>query len=391
MPAAKYWVVLSAVTLGACRAPAHIPYDYATVSTRPSPVHPLKVAIVPFEDARDVREAPDADGRYLYNGLSYVGTRLESLGQQPEVQITEVVARHLARSRVFAQIIMVLRPEQAPEADLILRGKILRARGYVEGQAPPKGDTRPEDSRQILAEVVLQDIEIYRPGEAQPLGTWDAGWSIVETRALDAEGQAPDPWAVLSEAMRVALDDWTAEVGRADLTGTVHIEPQVSLTPGVRSSTITAPFFRLSQASPNGWKVRAEALSAPAGWTGPARCQTLRFEAQQVRRFSRVLGPYTPAVDLWACPKSEAFAFSARAEHPARLLGSQGEHWYLSLKLGRTNWKDAEAQIARFLELQPPNHRYIFEIGPGAGPAPRSRSHLLGRPRGKPRGALRAQ
>jgi len=390
MPAAKYWVVLTAVTLGACRAPVHIPYDFAAVPTRPSPVHALKVAIVPFEDARDAREAPDDQGRYLYNGLSYVGTRLQALGPQPEVQVTELVARHLARSRVFAQIIMVLRPEQAPEADLIISGKILRARGYVEGQAPPKGDTRPKDSRQVLAEVVLQDIEIRKPGEAQPLGIWDAGWSIAETRELDAKGQAPDPWAVMSEAMRVALDDWTAELSRADFSGALHIAPQVSLTPLVRGSTIAAPFFELSQAPPAGWQVKAGAQSAPEGWKGPAQCQALRFEARQVRRFSRVLGPYTPAVDLWACPKSEAFTFSARAEHPARLLGSQGEHWYLSLKLGRTNWKDAEVQIARFLELQPPNQRYIFEIGPGARPAPRGRLKLLGHPRGKPRGALRA-
>ena len=62
--------------LTACAAPTRIPYDHASVPTRAAPAHPLRVAILPLEDARQAREAPDDDGLYLYNGVSYRGTDL---------------------------------------------------------------------------------------------------------------------------------------------------------------------------------------------------------------------------------------------------------------------------------------------------------------------------
>lgn len=358
----------------ACRAPAQIPYDLGQVATRPAPQHALRVAILPLEDARDVAEAPDDRGLYVYNGLSYAGTRLEALGPDPHLRLTELLAQHLARARVFSQVILVLRAEQAPEADLILSGKIRRARGYVEAEAPAKASGRAADSRHVLAEVVLEDLELRAVGEGPRL-VFDAGWSIAEARTLDAEGGAPDPWAVLSEALRVALDDLTQGMLAADLSGAVQVPAQVELSGPVATSSLAAPFFGLHEAPPEGWGlVRTSSAAAPDGWLGPAGCEGLRLEARQLQRFSRVLGPYTPAVDLWACPDSVPLRFSGRADHPARLLGRREGRWYLSLALGRTNWPQAEAQIAHYLALTPPPTRYIFEIGPGARAAPQARS-----------------
>lgn len=354
-----------------CRAPARIPYDLTAVPTRPKPVHPLKVAILPLEVARDPREAPDAAGLYLYNGRAYRGTRLEGLGRDPGAHLTEVLARHLARARVFAQVILVLRPEQAPEADLLLSGKVRRARGYVEAEASADASDRPEDARAVLAEVVLEDLTL-RPREGPARITLDVGWSIAEDRPLDAEGQPPAPWGVLADALRVSLDDLVRVLSEADLSGGFEVREQVALAlEPVKTATLSAPFAALPESPPEGWRPAHTSTAArPSGWSGAAGCDHLRLEARQSRRFSRLLGPYTPALDLWACSDRIDLRFEGRADHPARLLGRRDGRWYFGLQLGRTNWRDAPAQVARYLALEPPPQRYLFEVGPSARGAP---------------------
>ncbi len=349
--------------LSACRTPAQIPYDLSSVVTASVATHDLKVAILPLVDARDPAEAPDARGLYRYNGLSYRGTRLEDLGPRTTARLTEVLAQHLARARIFSQVILVLRPEQAPEADLILTGKVRRARGYVQASPPTKDSGRSPDSRKVIAEVVLQDLELRPTGAGGPRISLDVGWSILEERKLGPKGIGLDPWNLLSEALGVSLRDLSGALRAADLSGDFVVADKISLQ---GSATSTQAIFHGIQA-PAGWaRVNTSTASHPTGWKGQARCSRIRFEAQQSRRFSRVLGPYVPAVQIWGCPKSLPLKFSGRSEYPARLLGHHGGHWYFSQQLGRTNWPDAEAQLAAYLQLQPPPSPYVFEVGPGA-------------------------
>ncbi|MCA9553187.1 MAG: hypothetical protein KC933_24330 [Myxococcales bacterium] len=359
--------------LTACAAPTRIPYDHASVPTRAAPAHPLRVAILPLEDARQAREAPDDDGLYLYNGVSYRGTDLAGLEGDPMARVTEVLARHLAQARVFAQVILVLSREQAPEADLFLTGKVRRLRGYVEAESPPEQSARPPTERRVLSEVVLEDVELSpQDPAAPPRIRLDAGWSVLDTRAVDAEGEPPDPWAVASEALRVALDSLTEELAAADLSGRYEVKERVSLTLSPVSTASTSaptspPFGRLTEAPPAGWRlVRTSTGARPEGWRGEARCAQAVLQAQQSLRFSRSLGPYRPEVAVWACPEDLPLSFDARADFPARLLGRARGRWYLSRAVGKTNWPDAEAEIAAYLGLEPPPRRHMFQLGAGA-------------------------
>lgn len=321
------------LVLAGCRTPAQIPYDLGSVKTSAAPAHNLVVAILPLVDARDPAEAPDAGGRYVYNGLSYRGTRLEDLGPRAMAQVTEVLAQHLAKSRVFAQVILVLNPEQAPEADLVLSGKIRRARGYVEAKAPPKASGRTPDSRKVIAEVVLQDLELRPVGGGEPRMVLDVGWSILEERTLHPETGAPDPWHLMSEAMAVSLKDLTAALRTADLSGAFVAAKTVALD---TTATSTQAVFHGLKA-PLGWAlVKTSTAVHPIGWKGAPQCHSMRFEARQSRRFSRVLGPYVPAVEVWACAESVRLKLVGRSEYPARLVGQQGGYWYFTQQLGRS-------------------------------------------------------
>jgi hypothetical protein len=351
--------------LAACAGSARIPYEHGAVPSRASPAHPLRVAIVPLADARDAREAPDEDGLYLYNGLSYRGTDLGALAGDPMAQVTEVLARHLAQARVFAQVILVLTSEQAPEADLVLTGKLRRLRGYVEAAPPGKESGRPPEERQVLAEALLEDLEL-RPRQGGPRIRLDVGWSVVDTRRVAPDGVEPNPWVLASEALRVALDDLTRELTAADLSGAFEVQERVQLDLPPVATASAAVFGRLPEAPPPGWRaVRTSTAAQPDGWRGQPGCAQVVLQAQQSLRFSRSLGPYRPEVSLWACPQALHLSFDARSDFPARLLGHAGGRWYLSRAVGKTNWPDAEAQIAQHLGLAPPPHTHIFQLGAG--------------------------
>ena len=362
-----------ALALGACAGPARIPSDYARVPTRPAPVHPLRVAVVPLVDARAAREAPDDAGVYVYNGLAYRGTDLGQLGGDPMARVTEVLARHLAQARVFAQVILVSTPAQAPEADLILTGELKRLRGYVEAAPPGEDSGRPRDERTVLAEALIEELQLRPPGpDAAPRIRLDVGWSVVDARRPGPEGAEPDPWAVAAEALGVALDDLARELAAADLSGAYEVRDRVQLDlppVGTASAGEASVFGRLAQAPPAGWTLaRTSTAAQPEGWRGEPGCMQVVLRAQQSLRFSRSLGPYRPEVALWACPEALPLSFDGRADFPARLLGRARGRWYLSRAVGKTNWPGAEAQIAAHLGLTPPPRPHMFELGAGAAP-----------------------
>ena len=354
-----------AAALGGCST-AQIPYDLETISPRSGPRHPVRVAVLPLVDGRRPDErAEGGSDRFVFRGLEYVGTVMEDLDGTPSHRVTEVLARHLARRRTFAQVILVLSEDQAPNADLFLDGRILRLRGYVEANAPSEKSKRPPDERKVLAEVVLEDLRL-RNRDGQILLQSDAGWSLLETRRLGPDGDPPQPWSVMSEALRVALADFATLVEGADLSGRFEIKTPVALKPSTSTVTAEGPFGDLAARGPYGWRFVEETPTAPVGWRSDKTCAAASFRWQQTRRFHRVIGPYQPRVRLWACSMNAPFRFDTKTEFPAELLGDGPGGRYFVWSLGETNWPESMAELRTRLGVQAPASRYIFEVGPGA-------------------------
>ncbi|MEO1337429.1 MAG: apolipoprotein N-acyltransferase, partial [Myxococcota bacterium] len=222
-------VVLTTTGCGGVR----IPYPLQKVAARSTPRHALRVAVLPFVDARRSDERPrGGSDRFVFRGIEYRGTVMDDLHGTPVHHVTEVFARHLARSRSFAQLVLVFDPAQAPNADLLLDGRILRLRGYVEAN-PPEVDGRPATEHKVLAEVVFEDLRLRTP-DGRVLLVADAGWSILQSRARSPDGA--NPWAIMSDAMRVAIDDFVALLEEADLSGAYEVKEHVELPNAVVSS-----------------------------------------------------------------------------------------------------------------------------------------------------------
>jgi hypothetical protein len=353
-----YGAMLTAA-LAACRH-AEIPYDVSGVPSAATPIHAKRVAVLPFTDARTADDGPDDAERFVYQGVEYVHTELDDLKGSPLARITELVGRHLAASRAFAQVILVREKEQAPEADLILTGRVRRMRGYVEAEPPNKKSGRPQDERLVLAEVVLADIEVHDAKDDRgALLSADVGWSMHEPRT--AKPNVPDPWAVLSEALFHAVSDLVVELQAADLSGAHIVKDKVAFS----AATSTATFGALAEHPPEGWRfVESSTAAAPLGWTAAtAACTEARLEQRQTLRFHRVLGSYRPALTLWACPARIALSYNALEEFPARYLGERADgSRYFVRALGESNWPGAVKEIAGHLALEPPRDRYVFEL-----------------------------
>lgn len=346
---------------------AQIPYDLSLVMPRggsgSAPVHAKRIALLPFKDARAAEEGPDSTERYVYHGIEFVHTDLEDLRGSPWARITELVARHIAATRLFSQVILVLSPDQAPEADLVMSGAVERMRGYVEAGPPDSRSGRPEGERMVLAEVVLADIEVRDAhAPAKLLFDADVGWSVYEKRFLQGD-RSPDPWEVLSEALFKALSDLSSEIERADLSGALLVSERVSL--GLSPTPEGGLFGELERSPPAGWRFAVTStLSRPVGWrTIEARCREATLEQLQTLRFHRVLGPYRPSIVLWVCPEDLGLSYDALEEFPARYLGQRANgSRYFARALGESNWPEAVEDIRVHLGVHSPVNRYIFEI-----------------------------
>lgn len=354
---------LLALVLAGC-ATAELPYEYRKVRANPAPVHPLRVAVLPLADARSLEEGPEDRERFVFQDLEYRATDLRKLGRRALDRLSEILARHLAAARVFAQVILVTEAEQAPEADLLLEAKVYRMRGYVEAVPPAESSGRPKDERYVLAEVVLRDVVLRdaRSKERRVFAS-DAGWSVFEPRRFTAE---PDPWAVLGEALFVAVSDLAKELEAADLSGGFLVIDEVELElPVVSGEGRGRVFGDLGKSPPAGWAFTSTSTTAgPVGWKGRRACEEASITQRQTRRFSRFLGPYRPTVLLWACPLEERLAYDARVDFPAELLGESDRARYFGRALGETNWPGALAQVAAHLDLRPPARRHVFDVGP---------------------------
>lgn len=349
-------LVAALLPLVAACASAEIPYTLSHVATPAAPVHEVKVAVLPLADDRLAGDGPDTD-RFTYRGVEYEATDLSDLEGEASHRITEMVARHLAKAGLFTQVILVLDPSQAPEADLLLTGRIYRMRGYVEVE--PEDDARRE--RHVLSEVVLQGLTLRDAADPERvLLESDTGWSTFDRRAVEEAG--PTPWDVLGETLFVALDKFAQIVAGADLSGALDVRRKVALNLPATASTAT--FGELGSSPPHGWGFSQTSTAAqPIGWKGRSDCEEARFEQKQTLRFHRVLGPYRPTVLVWACPVEAEFTYDDHEEFPSLFLGERnGRIRYFGWALGETNWPEALHQIARHLQVVPPSQRYLFEL-----------------------------
>lgn len=349
------FVLLALVLLAGC-ARTVIPYDLSKVEVAPRPVHRKTLAILPLVDGRRAKEAPDPGGRFVYRRIEYVGTPLDSLSGNPMWHLTEILGQHLARTNRFARVMLVLNPQQAPEADLFLSGRVLRARGYVEADAPKEASGRPPNERKILSEVALEDLRIVDRAN-RVLFDVDVGWSVASERTVTEEASL-EPWGVLADTMQVALTKLSDEIASADLSGAFVVAEAVSL-----AETATVGFEALEGATPAGWRfVATSSATGPVGWSGEIACRHVRFEQRQTLRFHRFLGPYRPSVDVWSCPDDAALSYDARADFPAKYVGARGRRRYFVHRVGRSNWPKAEDELIRFLDVVPPPGRHVFEL-----------------------------
>lgn len=345
------WLGLAAVGIGcASMGSARIPVPQGPVTR--SAVHDLTVAILPFEDVRLAREAPDRRGLYLYNGVEYRGTRLEAMGR-PMAAFTEAFARHLLHAGVFARLLRAEDPAAAQNADLILTGQVLRARGYVEKQ-PAEGE-----APRVLAEVALRQLRLEDPKSGAVVFDGGTGWAIVERR------DETDPWQLLSDALAVAIERWARVLRQSALREAVA--EQVHLPNGGLSE---APMAAWVGAAPPGWRFETEDGTVPRGWKGESTCERGVFIQRSALRFHRVLGPYVPRVAVWRCPVQVRLDWDRRSEYPATVAGRDDRgRWVFTSALGGSNWPDAEEELFEALELRPPPRRYIFRLPLGPDPA----------------------
>lgn len=326
------------------------------MSTRDGPVHPLKVALLPLQDHTAEGDGPDAD-RFSYQGIEYAATSLSDLRGEPTHRITEVLARHLAKAGLFSQVILVLDPGQAPEADLLLTGRIYRMRGYVEAEPPEDAAGK----RLVLSEVVLKDLKLRDAANPKRvLLEADTGWSTFGRRSVKEAG--PTAWEVLGETLFVAVRGFEEVIAGADLSGVYDVREKVALALPTTSSS--SPFGELGARPPHGWSfARTSTAAKPIGWKGRPACEEARLEQRQTLRFHRVLGPYRPTVLIWACPVEDGFTYDDHVEFPSLFLGERDHRTrYFGWTVGETNWPKALDQISRHLQVVRPTERYVFEL-----------------------------
>ncbi len=339
-------------------ATAEIPYEIEKVAVGKTPVHKLRVAVLPMKDART--EGPESD-HFVYRGIEYTATNTKSLPGDPMLRVTEVLAKHLARTRSFAQMILVLSPAQAPEADLLLSGEVFRLRGYVEARAPDKKSGRSPDERYVLSEVVLRRLQLKEAKGAQRvLMSADAGWSIFKKVKVKKNSPEPDPWRVMAHALRVAIDGYVEVLQEADLSGAHELLPKVSLQ--AKTATV-AVFGALQRDAPSGWSfTQTSTVGQPIGWKGEKRCLQAALTQKQSLRFHRLLGPYRPKVQVWSCPRSLRYRFDGREEFPALYMGDRARSYFFHA-VGESNWPQAYEDLQRYLGLEKPKKKYTFEVG----------------------------
>lgn len=313
-------------------------------------VHAVRVAVLPLADGRGPDEAPDEDGEYVYRGRVFRGTNLDWLKPTPMAHVTLRFAEALARTGLFAEIVLVREPFPAEEYDLVLRGRVKRARGYVESD--PEGDADPW----ALSEVVFDQLRLEDAATGALRFAGATGWTIWERRAAPV-----DPWGVLAETLDQAVGRLRSVLATADLEEFV-VEPSVSLPEASPSAG------RLSDLVPPGWEhARTSSATRPRGWEGEPRCVADRYAQRQAFGFHRLLGPHVPTVETWTCPVDVRLVWSSRVELPAELLGTDpAGRWVFGSALGRSNWSKALEDLARAMSLDPPRSPYVVEIGPDA-------------------------
>lgn len=357
--------------LAAC-GHARIPYPLEQLPAATRARHPLRVAVLPLVDDREADAEDAEDGLFTYDGLDFEPSDLAELPGAPGLVFAELLARHLVRAGSFREVVLVLEPADAPDAALLLRGRIRRARGYVEAERRGPRAEPPKATKRVLAEVYLADLELVEPG---PMGRRrlhaDLGWSILEERPV--QPAPPSPWEVLGDALFESHQQLARLLEDAVLDGSFVAPERTGLRPApAGSSTAAASLGALAQLegrAPPGWAFRRESeASAPLGWRTLGGCESGRFEARQTQRFHRVLGPYQPSVRLWLCPAELGLELDHKDEFPAVYLGATptGQHAFL-WRLGPSSWLDAQAELVSELQVTPPAARYQFRINGGRG------------------------
>ena len=361
---ARFALPLLMALAGGCAAPvARLPYRVEAVPTAEAPAHPEALAVVRLVDARRPEEAPNRDATYVYRGVEYRGTALEQLGLSPTRPVTHALARHLAKARIFRRVWAVEDPAQAPSAELVLRGSLVRLRGYVEARSPGPDSGLPETARRVLAEVELGPLELRRaddPPRAPPMARFTVGWSFHDVRTATAA-----PWSLAAEALGPSLTQLTAALASADLAGGTRVAP-VDLGRGALPAPGIDPGARLRGATPPGWRFAREPVGGPLGWEASAPCARGAWRTRQELGFSRRMGPYRPIVQLTWCAPSVALRWDARAPASARYVGrdAAGRRWFVR-PVGRSSFERAPEQVAARFSLRAPALRHAFELGPG--------------------------
>lgn len=365
-------LLLLVCSLGATGcATVRVPYPLERTAPEARAVHALTIAVLPLVDAR---QGPDRDSKepvFVYRGVELTPTRLDRLAGTAERDLAELLARHLVRAGVFARVVLVDHAKEAPEAELFLRARLRRARGYVEARARDAEALRrrglpatAEAERTVLAEVWLQDLEVVDRTEGAPLFRADVGWSIAEDRRVGED--APDPYAVMGEALWVAYGQAAELLRAADLSGATRVEPRTALRAATTTSTHSPPLEALEGVVPPGWATTTTtSTTPPPGWRRLAgACRGAEVTAQHTQRFHRVLGPYVPRVAVWWCSADSHLRYDPTVEFPAVYAGegTHGERLFVHT-VGASAWAGATEQLAAFFRVAPPPGRYVFEVG----------------------------
>jgi hypothetical protein len=387
-------------------ATARVPYPLERTAPRARAVHARTIAVLPLIDAR---EGPDRDSKepvFVYRGVELTTTRLDRLAGTPERDLSELLARHLVQAGVFARVVLVDHPKEAPEAELFLRARLRRARGYVEASARDAEALQRRGlpasaagERTVLAEVWLEGLEVVERGGGAPLLSADVGWSIAEDRAVGED--APDPWAILGEALWAAHEQAAALLRAADLSGATRVHDPVALRAAATTSTHSPDLAALADVVPIGWALTTTtSTTPPPGWRRLAgACRGAALSAQHTQRFHRVLGPYVPRVELWWCGVDSHLRYDPTVEFPAvyQGQGTHGEQLWVHT-VGASSWDGAAQQLAQFFRVSPPAGRYVFEVGGPSGtravpasPLPRGRLRAPRRPATDPAGETEAE
>ncbi len=310
------------------------------------------IAVITLEDARPARDK-EALSSWLAEHGGYTGEAVtrDMAYRRPLTELaSDALARALADTGKFSEVKRVSRPRRAGDYDLVLTGRLRRLRGWQAYRVESDRSSRVIES---MGDVFLDEMHISdsRTGKLVFIGQTGA--------MLEEIPETVDPYAVARTAFVEALGALAEQVEKSDLNQTVSVEVRMR-------DESRGGLDDLLESLPEGWSGRRMDLEVPAGWSGEPRCRKFHFADDTRVNYHPRLGFFSPEIEMWSCRADWAGEMDLGGEgvrYHATVIGSSPDGGaVLILSLGKSSWPDAIEDLARYLDLAPPEGEPVFSL-----------------------------